>query len=384
MPRRSIQVGAVRVEIYPWRHPSGRDYWRWDYEAGGKRKQLTGATVEKLRDAIERKLREIGGLTPLPRDLPPSVRSRFQRILDVDPELRLVEEFLEWKRSRHPDVSLHGVVAEFLAAKEQARGRSTRNLSSLRSDLADLCRHVADKPLHAVSVADLEAWLMAHGDKSAKRRLNLRGAAVTLFRWCRRRRYLPNELSAAEVLERPKVARKIPPTYTPDEMRLMLDACPRDYLPWLLLSAFCGLRYEEIDPPRKSDKDGFRFEDIDRARGVLVVRPETAKLGERRVVHLPAGLLERMPQGSGPVMPPRPVHKRVDGGSVTERLGGLVGGWRPNGLRNSFISYRAAVAGLAQAAMEAGNSESEARRSYNDAKSREEGEAWFRLLRTGR
>lgn len=37
------------------------------------------------------------------------------------------------------------------------------------------------------------------------------------------------------------------------------------------------------------------------------------------------------------------------------------------------------LAGVAQTAMEAGNSESEARKSYNDAKSEAEAEEWFSL-----
>jgi predicted RNA-binding protein with PUA-like domain len=61
----------------------------------------------------------------------------------------------------------------------------------------------------------------------------------------------------------------------------------------------------------------------------------------------------------------------------TTRLGKLVGGWKRNALRHSFISYRAAVVGIAKAAAEAGNSESESRKSYQDAKSLDEGVRWF-------
>ena len=57
-----------------------------------------------------------------------------------------------------------------------------------------------------------------------------------------------------------------------------------------------------------------------------------------------------------------------------------MGGWRRNALRHSFISYRAAQTGLSQTAMEAGNSESEARRSYNDAKGKDEADAWFAVV----
>lgn len=80
----------------------------------------------------------------------------------------------------------------------------------------------------------------------------------------------------------------------------------------------------------------------------------------------------------GRIVPDRAPHKiGKTFTSITAQLGELVGGWKPNALRHSFISYRAAIVGLGQTAMEAGNSESEARRSYNDAKTQAEAEDWF-------
>jgi hypothetical protein len=63
--------------------------------------------------------------------------------------------------------------------------------------------------------------------------------------------------------------------------------------------------------------------------------------------------------------------------AVNKRLGKVIGGWQRNALRHSFISYRAAQVGLGKAALEAGNSETEARRSYNDSKTEAEAGEWF-------
>jgi len=86
-------------------------------------------------------------------------------------------------------------------------------------------------------------------------------------------------------------------------------------------------------------------------------------------------------KGEGSIGPALPPHKPAKGGKEAEttRLGNLIGGWKRNALRHSFISFRAAEVGLAQTAMEAGNSESEARRSYNDAKSKAEAADWFAI-----
>ena len=66
--------------------------------------------------------------------------------------------------------------------------------------------------------------------------------------------------------------------------------------------------------------------------------------------------------------------------SETKKLSEKLGcKWRRNALRHSFISYRCAVAGAARAAQEAGNSENETRKSYEDAKSEAEGKAYFSI-----
>ena len=92
-------------------------------------------------------------------------------------------------------------------------------------------------------------------------------------------------------------------------------------------------------------------------------------------------------KASGPVNELCPPNRRGRAGeglgkceAETVRLGGLIGGWKSNALRHSFISYRAAIVGLAQTAMEAGNSEGQAKRSYNDAKGLDEASAWFGVL----
>ncbi|MCW1921285.1 hypothetical protein OKA05_01900 [Luteolibacter arcticus] len=379
--RQSLKVGRITVEIYPWQHPTGRDYWRWDFTDPdtSKRRQLTASTPEKLKEKIAKQLH--GG--EVVDVLAPVVKARLARILKADPTLRLLEEFMEWKTRQHPDVTLHAVVAEFLAIKEANRGASERNIRSLRGDLGSLKAHFHEaKGIGAVTVKDLEEWLAKSAHLSAKRRRNLRGAAVTLFRWARKRDYLPDKTTAAEKLERPKVVRKVPPTYTVGEMRKLLDACPPEYRSWLVLSGFHGLRYSELFPPYGSEKSPLAGEDINLDRGLIIVRAETAKMDERRVIKLhdnAAAWLSPLP--SGRLTPTRPPNKKLKHeDALTTRLGELVGGWKPNGLRNSFISFRAALVGLAQTSMEAGNSEAEARKSYNDAKSREEAEEWFALL----
>jgi hypothetical protein len=58
LQRRTLKVGKFSVEIYPWRHPAGHDYWRWDHidPHTGSRRQMTAATPERLVGKITRLL----------------------------------------------------------------------------------------------------------------------------------------------------------------------------------------------------------------------------------------------------------------------------------------------------------------------------------------
>ena len=379
--RKVIAVGRVKVEIYPWRHPRGHAYWRWDYvdPRTGQRRQVTASTPEGLGKKIAAQLH--GGTGE--EELPATVKARLARILAIDPMLSHYAELLEWIGTQGGQHTLQATVEEFMAAKRANRGLSERNVRSLNGDLKDLLAGVdGAKRIASVTIHDLETWMAVHKEKSAKRRRNLRSSAVTLFRWARRRKYLPHELTAAEMLEAPRVTRKIPETYTPAQMAAMLAACPVEYLPWLVLSAFHGLRYSELFPPYGSDKSPLDWSDIDRKRGLIIVRPETSKLAERRVIPLQPHATDWLPDTlTGRVTPERPPNKVLKHEpSINSILGELVGGWKPNALRNSFISYRASQVGLAMTSLEAGNSESEARRSYHDAKSKEDGDAWFAVL----
>lgn len=102
----------------------------------------------------------------------------------------------------------------------------------------------------------------------------------------------------------------------------------------------------------------------------ILIHPETPKLKEKRWAHFPENAqawLTPLRKNHGRITPTRPPNKALKHeGSVTNILGGLVDGWRPNALRRFYISYRASLIGLALAVKEAGNSKNECRRSYHD------------------
>jgi integrase len=267
---------------------------------------------------------------------------------------------------------------EFLTAKLSSQGRSKYHLEILRKHLEKL----PDVNLADFTIADFPA--IPGGSRT---RTNVIRVWRQFFRWCRKMEWLPyDQPTPSDRLEMPAVPRSLPATWTPAELAILFDHVTDDYLPWLTLAAWAGLRTEELSPDAKSEKDALRWEDIHLARKIIIVRPEVSKTGHKRTIPICDALAAvlRSLAGAGRICPKLPAHTPRKGGepSETTRLGAFVGGWKRNALRASFISYRAAQAGLGQTAMEAGNSESEAKASYLDAMTEAESELWFRLPAT--
>lgn len=386
MPSHVVRFGNVSIKVAPWRHPSGRDYWRARYrDAHGRPQVITRADLGDAKEAALKAARTISkGAVDISK-LEPAQLAAIRRMLDADPSLGLVDEFLAWRAKARPQKLVDAAIEEFLTVKEANRGRSIQNLRTLRRDLLPLRKLHGTRVLADITVAEVEG-LIGKASHSARTRRNRRASLVTFFRWCREREYLPEGRTVAEKAETPIVADTIPETYTPDELQKMLAAVKLEYLPWLALSAFAGIRREEIYPLAGGTKSPLDWSDFKWSRGIIEIRPETAKTRRRRIVPILPVLrawLEPVKGVAGPVgatAPPHKLGRGKDAEPETKRLGALVGGWRRNALRHSFISYRAPVVGLGQTALEAGNSESEARRSYNDAKGKDEAEAWFSVF----
>lgn len=381
-----VKCGHVSLPLY--RHREG---WRWAWKDPqtnawkyGTRRDRKEALAQAYQQAV-RMASQQSGLEQALAD--PDTAALIARALAAGLTHRDLDRLADFREAEvHPFAQ---VADEFLAAKTAARGLSTRNLSTLRSHLRGMKDQFGDETdLGAITPARIDEWINAPG--TPRTRHNRRGAAITLWRWARGRRYLPDETTAAERTEKPIVIRRTPSTWTREELAAMWSVCPASHRPWFLLSAWAGLRGEECYPKGSdTQKDVVRWRDF--TGGHLEIRPEVGKTGRtsgRRIIPLCPALAaflaeERAKRAdesdTAPVCPgslPSQIQKRAKQ-AVTAILGAAVGGWRNNALRHSFISYRSAQVGIARAALEAGNSESEAKRSYHDAMTEAQADAWF-------
>jgi len=366
-----VKYRTVSVTLWPWHPKPHLTHWRF---ARG-RKQVSRSTIEKAKAAALSYAQETFlGRASLPSLTDPQVRA-IRAMIDADASLASVDDYLAWRRHRHPRKPLADARREFLTVKLGSQGRSKYHLENLRKHLEKL----PDINLADFTLADFPAIPGA-----ARTRMNVIRVWRQFFRWCRKMEWLPyDQPTPADRLEMPAVPRSMPATWTPAELAVLFEHVADDYLPWMALAAWAGLRAEELSPDAKSGKDALCWEDIHLARKIIIVRPEVSKTGHKRTIPICDALAAvlRPLAGNGRVCPKLPAHTPRKGGvaAETSRLGLFVGGWKRNALRHSFISYRAAQVGLGQTAMEAGNSESEAKASYLDAMTKAEAAAWFRV-----
>lgn len=364
----AVKYRTVTITVFPWSPRPGVVYWKFRH--GKKhivRAQLSAAKDEARRIAEETFLG--AGRLGLLSD---SHTRAIRRMLEADPGLGTVDEFVAWRSRQAPAYPLETARAEFLAGKRANAGASPHHVRTLE-------RHLATLPtgnLSEIGLAQLPA--LTGAPRSRKNRLD---AWRAFFAWCRSRGYLgAGAPLVTDSIETPRIARSTPETWTPAELAVLVANVRPEYLPWLALSAWAGLRTEEICPDAGSKKSPLLWSDFHWDRDLLIVRPETSKTGRRRVIPILAPVAALLPQDRvgrvGPVLPPH-APARTGKQAETTRLGACLGGWRRNALRHSFLSYRAAIVGISQASQEAGNSESIARRVYEDAKGADEAAEWF-------
>jgi integrase len=244
-----------------------------------------------------------------------------------------------------PQLSAQEVVDKFYEAK-RAEGMSAMYLKDIRLLLGDFARSF-QCPLSSVQPDDLRQYLNAKHvglvSKSNRRRL-----LVTLFNFAKAQGWLRvNEVTAAEALGTYKIKHRDVEIYTPSEMARLLNAAEPDFIPYLVLIAFGGLRREELHK-------GLLWQSINFDRGDIIVPAAIAKTNRKRKIVMSENLLAWLAPyrvKSGPIFvkdPQRRIAKLVKASGIK---------WKSNALRHSFGSYRMELTkNEGQVALEMGNS----------------------------
>ena len=367
----------------------------------GKRVQRTSATLEGARtiarDAIRQNTAGTGRTAALSQE----------QVADFSSATRMLRS--------HPDLTLSGVVADYVRAVEVLGSRSIvtaceeyrkslerqsgfspsllpdvyaaflkhiekadaseRYLQDCRSRMGRVARAFRCH-IHAITTRELSAWI--DGLKIAPRtRRNMRTALVTLFSFAKQQGNLPRDrqteaelLPARQRMNSSKREAMIG-IYTPADLRKIL-AGPEQLRAVLAVAAFAGIRSAEIHRLTwgniKSDH--------------IIVAADRSKTASRRIVPILPALaawFKKITRGENEER----LCKNLSHASAFSRaLNAAVraAGVEPvhNGFRHSFCTYRLAdVQNAAKVALEAGNSPTMLFRHYRELATRKEAKAWF-------
>lgn len=292
-------------------------------------------------------------------------------------------------RSRSRSAEIVASVGRFIDWKIADTGEETRHIRNVRNFLEPMAASFEGRAVVDISLPDLEGWFKgrtaAVGNKTSN---DIRSALVMFWNWCIREGIHPKESTPPDKLPAPEPEKMERRILTHQELLDVLNNVKEEFRAWVVLGAFCGLRPEEIAPPRapgmsKKSKRGIRCEEIDWTFKVINLPEEVSKVPFPRRVPLSEAALAWLewagirPGMTGPVCRRNPPEE-----GETSRLGKLLfgGRWPQDVLRHSAASYRNAILrNLPQLAEEMGTSVDMLNRHYHNPQARELGEAWFSL-----
>ena len=277
-----------------------------------------------------------------------SVAHEFKRAFDILGGTHIVEAARWYKKTVDvdlPQVTVAEAVEKFRAAKE-AEGMSAKYLQDIRTLLGHFARAFLC-PLSSIQTDDLRQYLNAM-KIGLVAKANRRRMLVVLFNFAKAQGWLrPNEETSADALGTYKIKQREVEIYSPSEMARLLNAAHKDFVPYLALIAFGGVRREELHK-------GLLWQSINFDRGDIIVPAAIAKTNRKRKIAMHENLLAWLAPyrvKSGPIFdidPSNRIEKVV-------RLSGVK--WKRNGLRHSFGSYRMEqTKNEGQVALEMGNS----------------------------
>jgi integrase len=244
-----------------------------------------------------------------------------------------------------PDVPVAVAVEKFADAKRK-EGMSTLYLQNISSILGRFASHFQCN-IASIVTEDLRDYL--NGMHISPVSLNnQRRLLVVLFNWSKAHGWLrPNEQTAADALGSYRVRERDVLIYTPGEVARLLAAADKEFVPWIVLLCFGGVRREELHK-------GLLWDAIDFEKRTIVVPAAIAKTGRKRKIDMAENVLEWLSpyRGKrGPIFKANPKNRMAK----VSKASGVP--WKRNALRHSFGSYRMEqTKNAGQVALEMGNS----------------------------
>ena len=241
-----VKSGNVSIPIYFV--PSKNTYravWVEDKRRRNMQKRdldILKAKVRKVAQRLSGAVVEVASLSPEEQLIVAEIRRRGISLGDLDRLTGLPSP-----------VTLGEAVNDFLEVVAANVTDTERNQRTLRGHCRSFEKAIGKKALLGqITPKQIDKWIRA-GQVAPKTQHNRRASIITMFAWCRKKEMLQSQLlTAADRTDSPKVKKAGRKTiWTPSELKAMLENCRADYLPWLVISCFAGVRTNELCPEQR-------------------------------------------------------------------------------------------------------------------------------------
>lgn len=247
---------------------------------------------------------------------------------------------------------------------------SERHATSMRETLKKFEARFGNTPVKLLDGAEVKAWL-ASESLAVKTRNRHLGYVRNVFGLAQEWNLVEKDpFERVNGFNDPHRNARQVAILTPEQLDAFLRAVDPDFLPYFALSAFTGLRREEV---LRLDWSEVK---LDR---VLVDLPfAKSKNRRRKLIEVPENLkawLAPHARASGPLMPKKKLQLALERAA---KAAGIVP-WPQNALRHSFCSYAVALKGFEWTAAQADHSVRMLREHYWEVVDREMAERYWQI-----
>ena len=287
---------------------------------------------------------------------PKDVNSKYSYMLDLIKKYNLsVEDLLHVVSSKQQvnETSISDAALSYLNFKKGVEKRGHSYIKERKQLLLIISKAFINRKISTITAKELQAVFdnqEAWGDGRKRKMMNNYG---TFERWCVKKNYLAKP--QFNYLDLPVISKtKEHDVYSPDELRILIANVLPEYLVWVLLQAFLGLRVSEVFG--KEDVNGvnrstaIKWGDmhLNNEKPVVHLKAYTTKGYRMRIITCSPAFVEWIKPiwvGKNPDAPCVPANipeprLGLKGVPETIRLGAFVGGWKRNALRASRATYR--------------------------------------------
>lgn len=399
-----------KIKLFKYVYPSGATCWRVSGSVDGKQFRKNFQSKAEATDYKQKmEIRQLNG--------PEQGRLLWSRLDTTEHDdafaaLRLlrdrgsprslvyaVQYFLDNHQEVDHSISIKAAVNEYINLRERETDDGEIEDTSLRTIRSYLKAFAAwigdDSQISTITQKQLEEYLgsLNKGKPSQKTWNNVRGMLSHLYKWAYQQKYVAENPIPFIKTFKDKRNRSTAKTLSKDQVAEIMAYAeenpgpnkwhPEDYrrgmlVPYLSLTIFAGIR--------PSDRSGemtklIPSEHIDMNTGIIRITPDIAKTDELRKIWIQPNLrawLEKYPLDEYPIWP-------IDLGFRTE-MAKLRKKFKipHDGLRHTYISMLVgSFRSVADAALQAGNTEAVIRKHYLDLKSVQEADEFWQIVPNG-